>query len=110
MPSPGNGLTPQDMAKIRVMKRLGNLSMRAVQVLEDALSDPDARVRVTAAKEILDRRFGKPKQEQEVTVQTSDMSAMHLAALKALAEQGLRTLPPQPLTIDVTPDAAQDKA
>lgn len=104
--APANPYGP-DAAKLRVMKRLGNLSLRAVQVLEDALSDPDARVRVAAAKDILDRRFGKPKQEQEVTVQTTDMSAMHLAALKALAEQGLKSLPPQPLTIDVTPDDAK---
>lgn len=99
-PNPHSG----DLAKVRVMKRLGNLSMRAVQVLEDALSDPDPRLRVVAAKEILDRRFGKPKQEQEVTVQGADLSAMHLAALKMLAEQGLRSLPePGPL-LDVTPD------
>lgn len=85
------------------MKRLGSLSSKAVAVLEAALDDPDPRVRVVAARDILDRRFGKPKQEQEVTVQGTDLSAMHLAALKMLAEQGLRSLPePGPL-IDATP-------
>ena len=33
---------------------------KALDVLRDALSDEDARVRVAAAKEVLDRGWGKP--------------------------------------------------
>lgn len=33
---------------------------RAVEVLVNALDDADARVRITAAKEIIDRGYGKP--------------------------------------------------
>lgn len=35
---------------------------RALQILTDALGDPDARVRVAAAKELLDRGWGKSVQ------------------------------------------------
>lgn len=33
---------------------------RAVQVLADALDDEDAKVRIAAAKELIDRGYGKP--------------------------------------------------
>lgn len=91
-----------DRTKALILRRLDKLTFKAVSVLGEALEDPDPRVRVTAAREVLDRRFGKPKQEAEVKLGNLDMGAAHLAALKALAEQGLRSMPVQPL-LDVTP-------
>src|SRR5260370_9062288 len=41
---------------------------KAIRVLVEALEDPDARVRVAAAKEILDRGHGKPATVADVTL------------------------------------------
>jgi transposase-like protein len=46
-------------ATIDFMERL---SIKAARVLEDQLDNEDERVRQTAAKDILDRFMGKPKQ------------------------------------------------
>jgi hypothetical protein len=93
-PAPLRDGTPSsgDATRNRVMRRLSVLSHRAVEVLADAMESPDERVRVVAAQEVLNRRFGKPRQEAEVRVQVQDMATLHLQALKTLAEQGLRSV------------------
>lgn len=88
---------------MRLAIRLGNLAARAVDVLERNMQDPDPNVRHRAAVEVMDRAWGKPKATVEAKVEAVDMSAAHLNALKLLAEQGLRALPPQPTTLDITP-------
>jgi hypothetical protein len=59
----------------------------AIRVLVEALDDPDARVRVTAAKEILDRGYGKPATVADVTLrhEAIDLAQSHLQALMDLA-------------------------
>lgn len=95
------------MTRLRVFRRLSVLSHRAVEVLAEGMESPDERVRVVCAQEVLNRRFGKPRQEQEVKVQVQDMATLHLQALKALAEQGLKTVG-QPGTV-ITLETSQDE-
>jgi len=61
---------------------------KAVQVLVEAMDDDDARVRVTAAKEILDRGFGKSiTMSADVTDRLDDMDEEAIdAALNALRD------------------------
>ena len=56
-------------------------------MLVEALEDPDARVRVAAAKEILDRGHGKPATVADVTLRQEpvDLAQSHLQALMELA-------------------------
>jgi hypothetical protein len=68
----------------------------AIAVLVDALKDPDARVRVAAAKEILDRGHCKPATVADVTLRQEpvDLAQSHLQALIELAAKRLRTSRP----------------
>jgi hypothetical protein len=61
----------------------------AIGVLVDALKDPDARVRVAADKELLDRGHGKPATVADVTLRQEavDLAQSHLQALLELAEK-----------------------
>lgn len=93
-----------------MLKRLDALSFHAVRVLADGLHDPNPAIRLASAKEVLDRRFGKPRQEQTVDVRVSSMSEQHLQALKELAQAGLRVLPDQTQMIDVTPMVSEHGA
>jgi HEAT repeat protein len=83
--------------------RLGNLAARAIDVLEANMKDHDPNVRHRAAVEVMDRAWGKPKAMIEARVEAVDMSSAHLAALKELAEQGLRALPAAVPVLDITP-------
>jgi hypothetical protein len=59
----------------------------AIAVLVRALDDEDARVRVAAAKELLDRGHGKPATVADVTLrqESIDPGQAHLQALMDLA-------------------------
>jgi hypothetical protein len=48
-----------------------------------------AAVRFAAAKEILDRRFGKPRYPAEIRAAGVDLGALHLDALREMAERAL---------------------
>lgn len=75
---------------------LVDLSEPAIRTLGE-LMQPDRpdMVRLHAAKEVLDRVDGKPRQAATLEVKT-DLTALHLDALRALAAQA-------PEIIDVTP-------
>jgi len=62
---------------------------KAIRVLVEALDDPDVRVRVAAAKEILDRGHGKPATVADVTLRQGavDLAQSHLQALLELAAE-----------------------
>ena len=66
-----------------------------IRVLVDALKDPDARVRVAAAKELLDRGHGKPAAVADVQ-EAIDLAQSHLQALLEIAAQRREPL-------DITP-------
>jgi hypothetical protein len=67
------------------------LSTRALEILEEAMNDKgtDPRYRIMAAKEILDRGWGKPKQSTEstVNVNASDNFVQALREARARANQ-----------------------
>jgi hypothetical protein len=57
----------------------------AIAVLVRALDDDDARVRVAAANELLDRGHGKPASVADVTLRHGvDLAAAHLEVLAEL--------------------------
>lgn len=58
----------------------------ALDVLRE-LMEPEnpPGIRLAAAKETLDRAQGKPRQVQSIDVQATDVTALHLAALRTLA-------------------------
>jgi hypothetical protein len=56
-----------------------------VEIMEN--KDAPASARVSAAQEVLTRGYGRPTQAVDVTAQSYDMTALHLAALKDLVEE-----------------------
>jgi hypothetical protein len=73
-------------------------SQRALEVLVAGLDNPDAKIRVACAQHILDRGYGKPV--QEASIEVTQHSSPHLAALVALATSTAARMqaPPTPLT------------
>ena len=74
----------------------------ALEVLRELLSSNNESVRLAAARETLDRAQGKARQVQQVNVQATDMTALHLAALRTLANNAQ--------AIDITPNTVIDHA
>lgn len=69
-------------ATARIVKRL---SMRAAERLGELLESSNEQVALGAAREILDRNFGRPKAQVDVThLHTHEL---HLAALQQIAER-----------------------
>src|SRR5258708_2795107 len=68
---------------IEFREQIRSHTAAAIAVLVDALKDPDARVRVAAAKELLDRGHGKPAAVADVTLRQEavDLAQSHLQAL-----------------------------
>jgi hypothetical protein len=66
--------------------RLAKLSPRAVECLAELLDSGDERVRLEAAKTILDRHLGRPAIQADLTVR-GGASDDHLAALVAIARR-----------------------
>ena len=65
--------------------RIRDYTEQAISVLADALTDPDVRARVAAARELLDRGWGKAAVTLDATLrQEIDPSQAHLEALRAL--------------------------
>ena len=102
------GSTPKKAHKVQNISRRNASSMSTRYAMLVDLSEPAIRtlgeliqpdkpdmVRLHAAKEILDRVDGKPRQAATLEVKT-DLTALHLDALRALAAQA-------PEIIDVTP-------
>lgn len=81
---------------------LEQMTDEAFDVLRELLSSNNESVRLAAARETLDRAQGKARQVQQVNVQATDMTALHLAALRTLANNAQ--------AIDITPNTAIDHA
>jgi hypothetical protein len=79
--NPG-GLSPR---KVAMQRRLEGLTIKAVDVLEDILSDKSAShgERLSAAREVFDRAIGKAK--QQATLEVTHNVSPHLSALIGLA-------------------------
>lgn len=69
-------------ATARIVKRL---SMRAAERLGELLESSNEQVALGAAREILDRNFGRPKAQVDVT--HTHTHELHLAALQQIADR-----------------------
>jgi hypothetical protein len=95
--------------KARASRGLQLGSIRAVQRIVELVESPDERVAFAAAREILQRNFGMPKQAVDVAV--TDTSAAHHAALKAIYDKAAARLAAREHTpidehaevVDITP-------
>lgn len=99
----GSNLNPTGMDRRRalMLRKLEGLTPKALGALERLIDDeaPEARAtRLGAAKEILNRTMGVPKQSVQVDVTST--SALHLQALQELAD---RARIAEQKTIDITP-------
>lgn len=92
----------RDVHRLRMLGRLGELTDSAIDAIASCLTDDNPSVRLAAAKEVLDRQFGKPKTEAHVLHATFDAGAAHLAALEALTAKALAADVAPPM-IDATP-------
>jgi hypothetical protein len=74
-------------------------SMEAVKTLVERLQDPDGRIAVVAANSLLERAWGKvreqkPEEQQQMRIDLTMLTAAELAILAKLAESGrLQSIP-----------------
>ncbi|MGE0854268.1 MAG: hypothetical protein AB7O44_32460 [Hyphomicrobiaceae bacterium] len=80
---PGTVANPGGRPKIPevVRSRIQGLTVRAVEQIAGLLDSEDERIRLEAAKVILDRAYGRPAQSTELKIESADVFAMHLAGL-----------------------------
>ena len=107
---PGKSLNPTGLDRRRalMLRKLESLTPKALGALERLIDDdsPENRsTRLGAAKEILNRTMGVPK--QSVSVDVTSTSALHLQADRArIAEQ--KTIDVTPLHIEETVQIRKD--
>lgn len=65
--------------------RFKRLTPHAIDVLQGCLSSDDEKIRLEAAKHILDRAYGRPAQSTELKLEGLDTAAMHLQLLVEVA-------------------------
>jgi hypothetical protein len=75
-PKPPDGLRP----------RLAELSPLAIERLGELLDDVDPRIRLEAARAILDRHLGRPPIQADISLRHAEADA-HLAALLEVARR-----------------------
>ncbi len=89
--------------------RIRGLSEKAVNVLEQSLDSPEPRVALMAAQILLDRGYGKPSQQTDLTLTTAPapdeepvttlqlareiVFALHLGMLEAKAQEAAQADP-----------------
>jgi hypothetical protein len=76
--------------KARAKRGIELGSIRAVQRIVELVESSDERVAFSAARELLQRNFGMPKQSVDLAV--TDTSAAHHAALKAIYDKAAARL------------------
>jgi hypothetical protein len=82
--------------------RLAQLSPRAVQRLGELLDSGDERVRLEAAKAILDRHLGRPAIQADISLHNG-VADGHLAALIAAARRrALEPIMPEDVEVDMS--------
>jgi hypothetical protein len=80
--NPGGRPKPPDGLRTR----LADLSPRAVERLGELLDSSDERVRLEAAKAILDRHLGRPAIQADISLRRAEADG-HLAALIEVARR-----------------------
>lgn len=109
---PGKSLNPTGMDRRRalMLRKLESLTPKALGALERLVEDDSPENRATrlgAAKEILNRTMGTPK--QSVSVDVTSSGALHLQALAELAERAKKAEQiAEAKTIDITPHVILD--
>jgi hypothetical protein len=93
-----------DRRKQIMLRDLEALTPRAIARLGTLIDSDQPAIALGAAREVLNRNLGVPKARLDVSVEHS-VSAMHLAALQALADKAR-----QVDLIDVTPNVAPEPA
>lgn len=81
--NPGGRPKVPDDLKFRFKK----LTPQAIDVLQNCLGSEDEKIRLEAAKHILDRAYGRPAQSTELKLEGLDTAAVHL---QLLVEVGAR--------------------
>ena len=76
--------------KARAKRGLQLGSVRAVERIIQLVESEDERVAFAAARELLQRNFGMPKQSHDISV--TDTSAAHHAALKNIYDKAVARL------------------
>lgn len=80
--NPGGRPKPSDGLRTR----LAQLSPRAIERLGELLDSADERVRLEAAKTILDRHLGRPAIQADISVHRAEADG-HIAALLEVARR-----------------------
>ena len=86
------GRPPKNASPTAVMARLARgHAEKAMRVMAEALEDPDPRVRLVAARDILDRAYGKARETLEVIEDQSGVHSLDDATLNVLVD-GLKKI------------------
>jgi len=97
-----SGVAPR---QARMLRDLQSLTPKAIKTLERLMDDPNPSAALGAAKEVLDRNLGKVR--QNVSVDVTSTSVLHLEALQLLSE---RKRQQQQQAIDITPLSVSDNS
>jgi hypothetical protein len=91
---PGNTLGGQRPGRYQETQQLARQhSLEAVRTLVERLHDPDGRIAVVAANSLLERAWGKvreqkPEEQPQMRIDLTMLTAGELAILAKLAESG----------------------
>jgi len=101
----GQNLNPSgvDRRTQMMMRNLQDLTPRAIARLGTLIDSDQPAIALGAAREVLNRNLGVPRQKLDLSVEHS-IGAQHMAALQALADRARQTN--QANMIDVTPSAS----
>jgi hypothetical protein len=101
----GSNLNPSglDRRKAMMLRDLEALTPRAIARLGTLIDSDQPAIALGAAKEVLNRNLGVPRQKLDLSVEHS-IGAQHMAALQALADRARQAN--QANMIDVTPSAS----
>jgi hypothetical protein len=84
--NPGN-LKGRPKAPVDLAEMARAFGPRAIGVVATLLDDADSRVRLAAAKELLDRGYGRPAPALTTTDGEKSFTFLHLVAARASGEQ-----------------------
>lgn len=95
---PGQSGNPNGRSRVdpEVMERMRRLAPAAVEAICECLSSSDERVKLEAAKQLLDRVLGKPVQSTEVSIDSATRDAV-LEKLEKFRDEPLSEVATLPL-------------
>jgi hypothetical protein len=101
----GQALNPTgiDRRKAMMLRDLEALTPRAIARLGTLIDSDQPAIALGAAREVLNRNLGVPRQKLDLSVEHS-IGAQHMAALQLLADRARQA---QANIIDITPSAGE---